>query len=148
MKKLVCVVVVLGFVLGLSACNGDEVVIEDYEWKMRTVMSNDIEAAQNEENLIVAVGEADELYPNAKIVDLTLIAKDGEITVTDETNNKTYKGTYKIQQKTSKSVDYEVIIDGVTGYATVAQTEYYDGSEIPTLPINLGNYSLYFIPSK
>lgn len=148
MKKLVCVVMVLGFVLGLSACNGDEVVIEDYEWKMRTVMSNDIEAAQNEENLIVAVGEADELYPNAKIVDLTLIAKDGEITVTDETNNKTYKGTYKIQQKTSKSVDYEVIIDGVTGYATVAQTEYYDGSEIPTLPINLGNYSLYFIPSK
>lgn len=148
MKKLVCVVMVLGFVLGLSACNGDEVVIEDYEWKMRTVMSNNIEAAQNEENLIVAVGEADELYPNAKIVDLTLIAKDGEITVTDETNNKTYKGTYKIQQKTSKSVDYEVIIDGVTGYATVAQTEYYDGSEIPTLPINLGNYSLYFIPSK
>lgn len=148
MKKLVCVVMVLGFVLGLSACNGDEVVIEDYEWKMRTVMSNNIDAAQNEENLIVAVGEADELYPNAKIVDLTLIAKDGEITVTDETNNKTYKGTYKIQQKTSKSVDYEVIIDGVTGYATVAQTEYYDGSEIPTLPINLGNYSLYFIPSK
>ena len=79
---------------------------------------------------------------------MTLIAKDGEITVTNETNNKTYKGTYKIQQKTSKSVDYEVIIDGVTGYATVAQTEYYDGSEIPTLPINLGNYSLYFIPSK
>lgn len=148
MKKLVCVVMVLVFVLGLSACNGDEVVIEDYEWKMRTVMSNNIEAAQNEENLIVAVGEADELYPNAKIVDLTLIAKDGEITVTDETNNKTYKGTYKIQQKTSKSVDYEVIIDGVTGYATVAQIEYYDGSEIPTLPINLGNYSLYFIPSK
>ena len=148
MKKLVCVVMVLGFVLGLSACNGDEVVIEDYECKIRTVMSNNIDAAQNEENLIVAVGEADELYPNAKIVDLTLIAKDGEITVTDETNNKTYKGTYKIQQKTSKSVDYEVIIDGVTGYATVAQTEYYDGSEIPTLPINLGNYSLYFIPSK
>lgn len=59
MKKLVCVVMVLGFVLGLSACNGDGVVIEDYEWKMRTVMSNNIDAAQNEENLIVAVGEAD-----------------------------------------------------------------------------------------
>ena len=59
MKKLVCVVMVLGFVLGLSACNGDEVVFEDYEWKMRTVMSNNIAAAQNEENLIVAVGEAD-----------------------------------------------------------------------------------------
>ena len=91
---------------------------------------------------------AKEKYPDAKIVDLTLIAKDGEITITDATNNKTYSGTYKVQQKTPKGTDYEVTIDGVTGYATVSPTEYYDGSEVPTLPINLGEYSLYFIPAK
>ena len=138
----------LAFVFVLSACNADVVAMEDYEWKMRTVMSNNIEVAQNEDQLVVAVGEADELYPDAKIVDLTLIAKDGEITITDATNNKTYSGTYKVQQKTPKGTDYEVTIDGVTGYATVAPTEYYDGSEVPTLPINLGDYSLYFIPAK
>ena len=64
------------------------------------------------------------------------------------TNGKTYNGTYEVMQKTPKGTDYEIIIDGVTGYATVAPTEYYDGSEIPTLPINIDGYSLYFIPNE
>lgn len=131
-----------------SSCASETISIEDYEWKMRTVMSGNIETAQNEDSLIVAVGESDELYPEAKIVDLTLSAKDGKITITDKTNNKTYTGTYKVQQKTPKGADYEITINGQNGYATVAPTEYYDGSEVPTLPISLGEYSLYFIPKK
>ena len=146
MKKFVCVLMTLILALGLSACNGDVVAIEDYEWKMGAVMRNDIEAAQNEDELVVAVGEEDDIHPNAKIVDLKLVAKDGSITITDATNNKTYSGTYKVQQKTLKGTDYEVTIDGIKGYATVAPTEYYDGSEVPTLPINLGEFSLYFTP--
>lgn len=146
MKKFVCVLMALIFILALSACSGDVVAIEDYEWKMGAVMRNDIEVAQNEDELIVAVGEEDDIHPNAKIVDLKLVAKDGSITVTDATNNKTYSGTYKVQQKTPKGTDYEVTIDGIKGYATVAPTEYYDGSEVPTLPINLGEFSLYFTP--
>ena len=146
MKKFVCVLIALIFILGLTACNGDVVAIEDYEWKMGAVMRNDIEVAQNEDELVVAVGEEDDVHPNAKIVDLKLVAKDGSITITDATNNKTYSGTYKVQQKTPKGTDYEVTIDGIKGYATVAPTEYYDGSEVPTLPINLGEYSLYFTP--
>ena len=146
MKKFVCVLIALIFILGLSACNGDVVAIEDYEWKMGAVMRNDIEVAQNEDELVVAVVEEDDIHPNAKIVDLKLVAKDGSITITDATNNKTYSGTYKVQQKTPKGTDYEVTIDGIKGYATVAPTEYYDGSEVPTLPINLGEFSLYFTP--
>ena len=115
---------------------------------MRTVMSNDTESAQYQDELVVAVGEADELYPDAEIVDMTLTAKDGEITITDTTNGKTYNGTYEVMQKTPKGTDYEIIIDGVNGYATVAPTEYYAGSEIPTLPINIDGYSLYFIPKE
>ena len=126
MKKILSVFLMSLTVFTLSACNADVDAIEDYEWKMRTVMSNDIETAQYQDELVIAVGEADELYPDAKIVDLTLIAKDGEITITD----------------------YEIIIDGVTGYATVSPTEYYDGSEIPTLPINIDGYSMYFIPNE
>ena len=146
MKKLFSMLLLTIFVLSLSACSGDVVAIEDYEWKMRTVMSNDIEAAQNEDELVVAVGETDKLYPDAKIVELTLVAKDGAITITDSTNNKTYTGTYKVKQKMPKGTDYEVTIEGIAGYATVAPTEYYDDSEVPTLPINLGEYFLYFIP--
>lgn len=146
MKKILSVFLMSFIVFALSACNADVVKIEDYEWEMRTVMSNDTESAQYQDELVVAVGEADELYPDAEIVDMTLTAKDGEITITDTTNGKTYNGTYEVMQKTPKGTDYEIIIDGVNGYATVAPTEYYDGSEIPTLPINIDGYSLYFIP--
>ena len=146
MKKIISLLLMLILVFTLSACNGDVVAIEDYEWKMGAVMRNDIEAAQNEDELVVAVGEEDDIHPNAKIVDLKLVAKDGSITITDATNNQTYSGTYKVQQKTPKGTDYEVTIDGIKGYATVAPMEYYDGSEVPTLPINLGEFSLYFTP--
>lgn len=148
MKKIISIFLMLTFTFALSACNSDEFAIEDYEWKMRAVMRNDIEVAQNEDELVVAVGEADELYPDAEIVDLTLIAKDGEITVTDTTNNKTYNGTYTIMQKTPDGTDYDMTIDGVSGYATVAPTGYYDDPEIPTLPINIDGYSIYFIPKE
>ena len=146
MKKVFCLLMMMVCIVSLSGCGDSVAAIEDYEWKMRTIMSNDIEAAQNEDQLVVVVGKADELYPDTKIVDLKLVAKDGAITLTDATNSKTYTGTYKVQQKTPKGTDYEVTIDGIKGYATVAPTEYYDGSEVPTLPINLGEYSLYFTP--
>lgn len=148
MKKVLALFLLFVVVFSLSACNGNVVAIEDYEWKMGAVMRNDIELAQNEDELVVAVGEEDDIHPNAKIVDLKLVANDGSITVTDATNNKSYSGTYKVQRKTPKGTDYEVTIDGIKGYATVAPTEYYDGSEVPTLPINLGDFSLYFTPAE
>ena len=117
--------------------------IEDYEWKMRTVMSNDIELADSDE-VVLTVGKPDEIYPDAKIVDLTLVAKDGKLTITDATNSKTYEGIYKVAKKTPDGTDYEITIDGKNGYATVAMTKYYDGTEEPTLPINLGTHSIYF----
>lgn len=85
MKKILSVFLMSLVIFTLSACGGDVVAIEDYEWKMRTVASNDIEASQAPDELIIAVGEADELYPEAEIVDLTLNAKDGAITITDST---------------------------------------------------------------
>ncbi len=147
MKKIIALVFAILLTLSLVACSADLTAIDDYEWKMRSVMSNkNIEEVQNENELVIAVGEADSVHPNAKIVNLTLVAQNGTITVTDATNNKTYNGSYKVQSKTPQSIDYEITIDGVTGYATVAPTKYYDGTEVPTLPINLGGYSLYFIP--
>ena len=99
-----------------------------------------------EDNQVVvdAVGEDDPAHPEAKIVEMTLVAKDGKITITDHTNNKTYEGTYKVEQKTPAGTDYEVTIDGKEGYATVAMTTYAAGTEEPTLPINLGTQSIYF----
>lgn len=125
-------------VIALSACGAEKVKIEDYEWKMRTVMRSDTD------DLVLAVGEADEVYPEAKVVDLRLNAKDGKLTITDATNNKTYEGTYSVEDKTPDGTNYKITIDGKDGYATVSMTEYYDGSKEPTLPINLGDCSIYF----
>ena len=99
-----------------------------------------------EDNQVVvdAVGEDDPAHPEAKIIDMTLIAKDGKITITDHTDNKTYEGAYTVEQKTPAGTDYKVTIDEKEGYATVAMTTYADETEDPTLPINLGTHSIYF----
>ena len=144
MKKIVSILLLAAtLIFALSACGTGKPKIEDYEWKMRTVMSNDIKLADSDE-VVLAVGKPDEIYPNAKIVDLTLVAKDGMLTITDATNSKTYEGTYKVVKKTPDGTDYEITIDGKNGYATVAMTKYYEGTEAPTLPINLGTHSIYF----
>ena len=150
MKKLISFVLILVSVLGLVGCgiNGKETLhIEFCEWKMRAVMSNDAELA-DDDALVVAVGVPDELYPDAKVVDMTLTADHGEITLVDATNNKTYTGTYEIKEETSKEILYEITLDGITGYAALSPTDYYDGTQIPTLPINLGEYSVYFLPNE
>ena len=140
MKRIISIIILIAtLTIALSACGMGKVKIEDYEWKMRTIM-------HGEDNQVVvdAVGEYDTAHPEARIVELTLVAKDGKITITDHTNNKTYEGTYKVEQKTPAGTDYEVTIDGKEGYATVAMTTYADGTEEPTLLINLGTQSIYF----
>ena len=140
MKRTISTIILIAILtITLSACGMGKVKIEDYEWKMRTIM-------HGEDNQVVvdAVGEYDTAHPEAKIVEMTLVAKDGKITITDHTGGKTYEGTYTVEQKTPAGTNYEVTIDGKEGYATVAMTTYADGTEEPTLPINLGTHSIYF----
>ena len=148
MKRLLYVIPVLVLILMLASCGNETVSIEGYEWKLRAVMKNDVDAAQDEDALVIAVGENDELYPDAKIVDVKLTAKNEKITVVDSTNDKTYSGTYKQIEKTPDGITYEMEIDGKEGFATVSPTEHYEGTDVPTLPINMGEYSVYFIPAE
>ena len=130
---------VASLVLLLSACGSGRVKIEDYEWKMRYVMhGEDMQA------IVDAVGEHDTAHPDAKVIEMTLAAKDGKITLFDRTSNTVYEGTYTLERKTPAGADYKITIDGKEGYATVAMTTYADGTEEPTLPINLGTHSIYF----
>lgn len=102
MKRIVYIIATIAtLALTLSACGMGKMKIENYEWKMRTIM-------HGEDNQVVvdAVGEDDPAHPEAKIVELTLVAKDGKITITDHINNKTYVGAYKVEQKTPAGTDY------------------------------------------
>ena len=140
MKRTISILLLMAtLTIALSACGLGKVKIEDYEWKMQTIM-------HGEDNQVVvdAVGEYDTAHPEAKIIVMILTAKDGKITIKDNTNNKTYEGTYTVEQKTPAGTNYKVTIDGKEGYATVAMTTYADGTEEPTLPINLGTHSIYF----
>ena len=140
MKRIISILILIAtLTMTLSACGLGKVKIEDYEWKMRTVMHT-----EDDQLVVDAVGESDPAHPDAKIIEMNLIAKDGKITIIDVTNNKIYEGTYSVEQKTPAGTDYKITINGKDGYATVAMTAYADGTEQPTLPINLGTYSMYF----
>ena len=140
MKKTISILLLMSIMIfALSACGVGKPRIEDYEWKMRTIM-------HAEDNRVVydATEEESTAHPEAKIIEMTLVAKDGNITITDVTNNKTYKGTYIVSGRNPEGTDYHITIDGKSGYAGVAMTTYADGSEEPTLPISLDGYSMYF----
>ena len=140
MKRIISILILVTILTTvLSACGTGKPKIEDYEWKMRTIM-------HAEDNRVVydAAAEESSTHPEAKIIEMTLVAKDGKITITDVTNGKTYEGTYIVSGRNPEGTDYHITIDGKSGYAGVAMTTYADGSEEPTLPISLDGYSMYF----
>ena len=123
----------------LSSCGAERVKIEDYEWKMRTIAH-----VENDKVVYDAAAEESSTHPEAKMIDMILVAKDGKIIITDITNNNTYEGTYTVSGKNPRGTDYKIMVDGKEGYATAAMTTYADGREEPTLPLMIGEYSLYF----
>ena len=140
MKKIISILLLLSIaVFALSACGMRKPKIEDYEWKMRTIAH-----VEGEQLVYDAAAEESTTHPEAKIIEMTLVAKDGKITITDVTNGKTYEGTYTVSGRNPEGTDYHITIDGKSGYAGVAMTTYADGSEEPTLPISLDGYSMYF----
>ena len=140
MKKIVSIILLATMLIfALSACGMGKPKIEDYEWKMRTIIH-----AEDNQVVYDAAAEESSTHPEAKIIEMTLVAKDGKITITDVTNNKTYEGTYTVSGRNPEGTDYNIMIDGKSGYATVAMTTYADGTEEPTLPISLDGYSIDF----
>ena len=142
MKKIISLILLMISVLFVfSSCSADRIEIDDYEWKMRYIMHL---SEDGDQIIYDAVEEINEFYSNAKVISLKLVAKEGTITIFDETNKKTYEGTYVLSDKNIKGSEYNIVIDGKTGYAGVAMTTYADNTQEPTLPIKLGTYSMYF----
>ncbi len=140
MKKIVSILLLaVTLIFALSACGMGKPKIEDYEWKMRFITH-----IEDNQSVYDAVEEESNTHTEAKIIEMKLVAKDGKIAITDVTNNKTYEGTYAVSGRNPKGTDYHITIDGKSGYAGVAMTTYADGREEPTLPVSLGEYSIYF----
>ena len=141
LKTSISIVALLLLLISVTAsftsCNS--VKIENYEWKMSTVMHG-----ENDTLVVDAVISQDTVHSDARVIDMTLVANDGKLVINDITNNVEYEGTYSVESKTPEGTNYKITINGKTGYAGVAMTTYDDGRKEPTLPINLGEYSLYF----
>jgi len=72
-------------------------------------------------------------------IDLILEASGGKITITDNTNNKTYTGSYKRSNRWRslfRKDSYSVIIEGVEGTANI--------SSHSTMFVSIGDYYLDF----
>lgn len=123
----------------LTGCASKAPKINEYSWVMTSVQS--MEAGGQ----AVAYGErGSSTLEGAKQMELLCQAKDGKLTLTDRTNGRTYTGTYQQSQSDPKSTIYEIEVDGTTGMAAVAMTTYQDGSQDPTLILNLGEYAVNF----
>ncbi|MBQ4509855.1 MAG: hypothetical protein II984_03950 [Clostridia bacterium] len=140
MKKIISILLLTTMLmLTLLACGAGKLKIEDYEWKMRAILH-----AEDNQVVYDAAAEESNTHPEAKIIEMMLVAKDGKITITDVTNNTTYEGTYTVSGRNTQRTYYHITIDGKSGYADVSMTTYADGTEEPTLPITLDGYSMYF----
>ena len=123
----------------LTGCSSKTPKIDEYTWVMTSVQS--MEAGGQ----AVAYGEkGSSTLEGAKQIELVCEAQDGNLTLTDRTNDRTYTGTYQESQRDSKSTIYEVSVDGTSGIAVAAMTTYQDGTQDPTLIFNLGDYTVNF----
>lgn len=123
----------------LTGCSSKTPKIDEYTWVMTSVQS--MEAGGQ----AVAYGEkGSSTLEGAKQIELVCEAQDGNLTLTDRTNDRTYTGTYQESQRDSKSTIYEVSVDGTSGVAVVAMTTYQDGTQDPTLIFNLWDYTVNF----
>ncbi|MBQ9087036.1 MAG: hypothetical protein IJY47_07620 [Clostridia bacterium] len=84
------------------------------------------------------------MFQFSKSIELICEAEDGKLVLTDQTNGKTYEGTYKIishgiRNFRIKRDSYTVVIDGVEGTANISS------GNNRTLFVSIGGYYLDFV---
>ena len=71
MKKAISIILLMSIMIfALSACGVGKPKIEDYEWKMRTIMH-----AEDNQVIYDAVAEESTTHPEAKIIEMTLVCE-------------------------------------------------------------------------
>lgn len=138
MKKHLLILFILFFIL--TGCGSNDIPkIETTVWSMSTIQSME----NNGEILAYGVDE-NELPEDITILALTCLAQDGTIMITDQTNNKSYTGTYKLDKSNASSNIYSIVLENLEGMAVVSLTTYQNGAETDTLIIRLQDYTLTF----
>lgn len=91
-------------------------------------------------NYTFADYEDDPLLEFSKPIELTCVAKNGKLTITDKTNNKVYNGTYKVKSWNKFNRQrYDIVIEGKEGTANISSRS------ISTLFMSVDGYYLNFV---
>ena len=143
MKRILPILIAVGMIL-LAGCGSNRVSAyrtEEKDWENALVQS----AA---DGTVLAVGEGwQEGFPEATQITLACTAKDGKLTLTDPQQSR--EGSYARQDSSGVEAGiYTVTVGEQSGPAAVSVTTRQDGSEEPTLVMQLGGYSLYFIAGE
>lgn len=141
MKKI-CILLTLTVLL-LAGCSGSNVAgIEEHTWVMTTVQSTEADGQA------IAYGTTGQsTLDDAVMIELECKAVDGNLTLSDRTNNQTYTGTYEQISTDPDASNYKITIGQTEGLAVAAMTTYRDESQKPTLIITLDDYTLNFFPA-
>ncbi len=126
--------------IGDTATTVPDFDIEDRDWKMICILNN------ADGSVLACHPSHSEAYAEAKTVHMILGA-DGEIlSMTDQTNQKTYDFFYSQIRIAPESYQYAIESKqtGESGHATVAFTKYDDGSKVYNMVMSIGEYSIYF----
>ena len=144
-RKISAVCVIVGMILCIAGCSSETISIEGHNWNLTLIQSN-------EDGSVIGCAsghyEMHKEIDNIIVVDLACSASDGKLTITDDTNNTTYTGSYSLSENEQDNTIYEISLGNQIGYAVVAYTTYTDhlgsNSQTPTLIVTIGNYSLTF----
>lgn len=138
MKRIT--VMLAALLLLLSGCSRADVSeIEDYVWLMSAVQSMEAEG-----EIVAYGGEKIGAAESAVQIELRCQAENGVITLTDESGNKTYSGTYQLEERDPKATIYKIVVGETEGVAVAAETVYHNGENRPTLVMQLEDYTLNF----
>lgn len=152
MKKIIIpIIAVIMLILSslLCACTNSNVNIENTNWQLQVAIRANIE---NQESEIIARNNTWATEDtNIPVVDVVLVAKDGNITISDTANtNNSFVGNYnKVDVIGIETVIYKVTVNELSGNINVSLTKHNDGSKIKSLVLTLLKediqYTLNFI---
>lgn len=136
----------------LCACTNSDINIENTNWQLQVAIQADVE---NLESQVIARNNEwvveDATIP---VVNVTLVANDNKITITDNIDtNKSFVGNYKkVDTIGVETVVYKVTINESSGNANVSTTKCNDGVKTKTLILTLFKddiqYTLNFMPKN
>lgn len=97
--------------------------IDGYTWEMTSVLNM-------EDGKVIACGEDQRTsFEDAKLVEITCLAEEGMLTLTNITDDSAYSGTYSVMETDEEGVVYQISVGDREGVGVTAMTTYLDNSE-------------------